>query len=99
LDIPTNFPSDWKPHQKNINRWIKMEKNRIAIEYFKSIAPNGQLKCHYCDRNIRIISFRELTEQKDRATIDHVIPSREGGTDDLENLVPSCFPCNYKKDN
>lgn len=29
--------------------------------------------------------------------IDHVIPVASGGTDDLENLVPSCSGCNLAK--
>lgn len=29
--------------------------------------------------------------------IDHVIPKSRGGTDDLDNLVVSCAPCNRRK--
>lgn len=32
-----------------------------------------------------------------RANIDHVVPVSKGGTDDLTNLVPSCFQCNITK--
>ena len=31
------------------------------------------------------------------ATVDHIIPKAEGGTDDLSNLVPSCQSCNTVK--
>lgn len=28
-------------------------------------------------------------------TVQHVVRREHGGTDDLENLVPACGPCNY----
>ncbi|MFI7042648.1 HNH endonuclease [Microbispora rosea] len=30
-------------------------------------------------------------------SVDHRIPACQGGTDDLENLVPACVPCNESK--
>jgi 5-methylcytosine-specific restriction endonuclease McrA len=33
----------------------------------------------------------------DRLTIDHVLPRRRGGSDDLSNLVVACRQCNSKK--
>ena len=30
-------------------------------------------------------------------TVDHVIPKASGGTDDEDNLVASCLPCNARK--
>jgi len=42
--------------------------------------------CHYCGR--------------ERSTsCDHVIPVSKGGTDDDDNLVCSCWPCNQSKGN
>ncbi len=32
-------------------------------------------------------------------TIDHVLPRSRGGTDDPENLVTACRPCNTRKAN
>jgi len=32
-----------------------------------------------------------------QATFDHVIPSSDGGTNDMDNLVTSCWPCNFGK--
>jgi 5-methylcytosine-specific restriction endonuclease McrA len=29
--------------------------------------------------------------------VDHIIPVVMGGTDDIENLIPSCAPCNNYK--
>lgn len=28
------------------------------------------------------------------ATVDHIIPKSRGGTNDLDNLVIACYPCN-----
>lgn len=33
------------------------------------------------------------------APADHVIPVSRGGPDSFDNLVVSCYPCNYKKGN
>lgn len=30
-------------------------------------------------------------------TIDHVIPLSKGGTNDIENLRPACYQCNWQK--
>lgn len=32
-------------------------------------------------------------------TADHLLPLSRGGTSDLDNLVPSCKPCNYGRGN
>ena len=32
-----------------------------------------------------------------RATIDHIIPLWRGGTNDRDNLAPSCWTCNMKR--
>jgi 5-methylcytosine-specific restriction endonuclease McrA len=47
-----------------------------------------RVRCHWCDRAMR---FREMT-------VDHVIPLNSGGTNDEQNLVPACDPCNQKRD-
>ena len=44
--------------------------------------------CAYCGRRI---TFRELD-------IDHVVPKSKGGSNDLQNLFPSCMRCNRLKD-
>lgn len=45
-------------------------------------------KCAYCGCEL------ELHDLK----IDHFIPKKKGGTDDIENLMPSCEICNHYKD-
>lgn len=44
-------------------------------------------RCAYCGRKI---------EYKDMQ-IDHMIPQRIGGTDEMSNLMPSCRLCNHYK--
>lgn len=47
-------------------------------------------RCAYCGH---IIEFKDMQ-------VDHIIPKRSGGTDNMENLFPSCRTCNhYKRDN
>lgn len=43
--------------------------------------------CSYCNRRLT----------KKSATLDHRIPLSQGGTDDWENLVLSCWRCNECK--
>ena len=45
-------------------------------------------RCAYCD--VQLNPF-------DGFEIDHVHPVCKGGTDDIDNLVPSCHTCNQRK--
>lgn len=44
-------------------------------------------RCAYCGRGIK----------KNEFTVDHIIPKRLGGKDNIENLHPCCPPCNKMK--
>lgn len=46
-----------------------------------------QRHCSYCGKKI---------EYKDMQ-VDHILPKRMGGTDDMNNLNPSCRSCNHYK--
>lgn len=35
--------------------------------------------------------------QGEAHTVDHLVARKHGGTDDLDNLVAACAPCNYAK--
>jgi len=42
-------------------------------------------RCFYCGK-----AGKKLTK-------DHVLAVTRGGTDDIDNVVPACWSCNYKK--
>ena len=44
-------------------------------------------RCAYCGKEISIKDMQ----------VDHMIPQRSGGTDDIANLMPSCRLCNHYK--
>ena len=53
------------------------------------------MRCAYCGYKIFIDADNG---DPFKATIDHVVPQAEGGTDITDNLFPSCFACNHAKD-
>lgn len=57
--------------------------------WFKNNKPNfkGKYKCVECKKYF----------SKADITVDHKIPKRKGGTDDLWNLQPMCRSCNSSK--
>lgn len=59
-----------------------MEKKKRELVYAKY---NG--KCAYCGNPIE---YKDLK-------VDHIIPEKKGGTDDIENLMPACETCNHYK--
>lgn len=56
-------------------------KKRLELVFEKT-----QGRCAYCGK-----------ELSDDATIDHVIPRSKGGSNSLDNLLPSCRSCNTSK--
>ena len=60
--------------------------NRVPFSKKNVIVRDG-FKCAYCGND------------RERLTIDHIIPKSRGGTTDFENCVSSCKPCNNKKGN
>lgn len=58
-------------------------------KWFQNHRPNifGKYRCVRCGGWFR----------KDQIEIDHRIPKRDGGTDDLWNLQPMCRHCNRSK--
>ncbi len=56
---------------------------KIRFETFK----RDGFTCRYCGRKTPQVVLE----------VDHVVPVAEGGTDDPENLVTSCFECNRGK--
>ena len=58
-------------------------KNRFTV--FK----RDKFTCQYCGRKPPQVVLE----------IDHIIPSSNGGTEEIENLITSCFECNRGKSN
>lgn len=56
---------------------------RTRFEVFK----RDDFTCRYCGRSTPSVVLE----------VDHVVPSCDGGTDDLINLVTSCWECNRGK--
>lgn len=56
-------------------------------EIRKSVYDKYDGHCAYCGDEI---------EYKDMQ-VDHFVPQRLGGTDDIDNLMPSCRLCNHYK--
>lgn len=71
-------------------RWNrpKIEGGRPASRRtrFKVLERDGH-RCRYCGRTADEVAI----------DVDHVVPIREGGSDDLENLVAACVDCNMGK--
>lgn len=51
--------------------------------------------CFWCGRQVQM----KVKAVADAASRDHIIPRSEGGSDDLNNLVLSCFRCNQERGN
>jgi len=60
-------------------------KNKVPFTR-KNVYVRDKHTCQYCG-------------SKDKLSIDHVIPVSRGGSNNFENCVASCIPCNVKKDN
>jgi 5-methylcytosine-specific restriction endonuclease McrA len=50
-------------------------------------------RCQYCGRHATELKMREAL------TRDHLIPLSRGGTNDWNNVVTACSPCNTRKGN
>lgn len=56
------------------------------------LAEAQNWRCCWCGRHVSIFQGR-----RDSATIEHVLPKSQGGTDDWENLAMSCARCNSNR--
>jgi 5-methylcytosine-specific restriction endonuclease McrA len=51
--------------------------------------------CHYC--GVRLEENDAQTYNPHGASVDHVIPQKDGGDSDISNLVLACRKCNGEK--
>jgi 5-methylcytosine-specific restriction endonuclease McrA len=56
------------------------------------LAEAQNWRCCWCGRYVSIFRSR-----RNSATIEHVLPKSQGGTDDWENLAMSCAHCNSNR--
>jgi RHS repeat-associated protein len=59
----------------------------------KGMDANGNVECAYCGKKIQ----DKTAGQPDSFEADHIVPVQKGGTNDLNNLNPSCLTCNRSK--
>lgn len=67
---------------------FRTKRGTLTLEIKASVWDKTGGLCWYCGKMLH--PFREFT-------IDHIQPSSHGGSDDVQNLVPSCRHCNGKK--
>ena len=58
-----------------------------SLEEFISLCKRHSWRCFYCGCQL---TRKTVTE-------DHVVPVSKGGTDNIDNIVPACCPCNSRK--
>ena len=82
--------------KRNLVRRKVYNQNRIAKKYknggsftakeWKSLCEKYDNRCLCCG-------------EKERLTVDHVVPISKGGTSNIENIQPLCMYCNSSKGN
>lgn len=61
----------------------------------RRLAEAQNWRCAYCGVQVNVIYGRNNPK---KATRDHVVPKRKGGSNHYENMVMSCAGCNFAKD-
>lgn len=90
--IATRFTSDDQPEAKAPRRGKRAEADgpydwsHLRPQIFAK--TNGH--CYHCDKSLGRIG-------NDPWQVDHLVPRAKGGTNHIDNLVPSCIPCNHTK--
>ena len=73
------------PSIVRLRYYVRVPFRRIMLSR-KNILRRDGFRCQYCN-------------QRERLTVDHVIPRSRGGRDQWTNLVAACISCNNKKGN
>ncbi len=67
-------------------------------EVLSSIFDKNEGYCYHCSKKLVRNKYGNL-HSRGGWEVDHSIPTSKGGTDHLNNLLPSCIPCNRTKGN
>jgi len=70
--------------------------NRLPIEHAQA---HWRMKLREYDYRCAYCGIKSLDTTQGYLTRDHVRPVTKGGTDDIDNIVPACWPCNKTKGN
>lgn len=65
-----------------------------VLKKYKVLAKTGGL-CAYCQIPLGFVEWPGFSHA--RCTLDHLLPVAEGGSSELENLLPACPECNMLK--
>lgn len=66
---------------------VMTERRRFTAQQRQDVYDKLDGHCAYCGELLRIEDMQ----------IDHVVPLRSGGTNDMVNLLPACRSCNHYK--
>ena len=64
-----------------------MERKSISKKLRFEVYKRDSFTCQYCGRKAPDVALN----------VDHVVPVSKGGTNDILNLITSCFDCNNGK--
>ena len=84
--------------QERAKRYNKRKNSAIGSHTRKEFLDKLKQyeRCPRCNRKWEDIPFSK-GNAKYKITEDHIIPLLEGGTDDIGNIQPLCYQCNFKK--
>lgn len=71
-------------------KWVK-DRERKQWQLRTLLRRSGG-KCEYCGKQCN-----RIDKHPDSATIDHVVPTTGGGSDNMSNLKLACHACNQSK--
>eukprot|EP00798_Chlamydomonas_sp_ICE-L_P002439 gene2439-8763_t len=90
------FPGQWKDNPKNRERWRQQQFNDSVLRQIRSQGKG--LNCHFCKKGpLKLYHWSEICDHPlDIATVNHVVPLSQGGTNTRDNMVVSCRSCSSK---
>ena len=80
--------------QNYSNRKKEAKGSHTKKEFLTKLAKYD--RCPKCNREWEDIPFSKGAT-KYKITEDHIVPLLKGGSDNIENIQPLCYQCNFKK--